>query len=631
MIVDRSMECPLTVAFYMHDFAGGGVERMRLVLFKALSNRHVLVAAIVSKFGGPLVNEIPASTRIVKLHAARTLAGILPLAALLRRRDFDVVVSNLDHNNIALLLARVLAGPGTRIVIAQHNALSAEARLGWRYRIVPLLYRVLWPYADAVLAVSEGVASDLSRAACIDRKAISVIYNPVVDGDFSNRAQATPPHPWLCDATIPVFVFVGRLTYQKDPATLLEAMAKRLLAGPARLIFVGSGDLEASLAARAKFLGISDQVCFAGFQADPLPWIQHATALVSSSRYEGFGNVLVEALACGTQVIATDCPFGPAEILGGGAFGTLVAVGDAEGMATAMMALPSPNPRAAERRARAAVFSVAACTDQHLALFARLMPAPWRRQARRIFGLAVTSLDAVQCAAHILSPRTDERVRLLTTPNIDHLRLLRQPAFAEAYASASLVCIDGFPLALYARLRGLRPSRRVTGCEVFHHVMNGADLARHRFFFVVECGATAAALADWLRRRGLEHASCVEVAVSHLSDDEAAQVALAQTVRRYGATILVMALGAPVSELFVHSQRARLPGCWALCVGQAVRVEVGLTRRAPSLMRRLGFEWAWRLAHEPRRLGGRYVLGAAWFPVAIVRDLLSARAAAIRR
>ena len=611
----------------MHDFAGGGVERMRLVLFKALAERGICVSAIVSKLAGPLVGQISPETHVLTLGSRRTATDILPLIRLLRRRQFDIIVSNLDHNNVALLLARMLAGPGTPVVVSQHNALSAEARRNWRYRLVPWCYRLLWRYADAILAVSDGVAEDLSKVASIRRSAITIVHNPVVTSDFAERAKGEAPHPWLADPVIPVFVFVGRLTFQKDPETLLRAMAKRLQLAPARLIFVGSGELQGSLAALAKDLGIEGAVAFAGFQARMLPWIRHADALVLSSRFEGFGNVLVEALACGTQVIATNCPFGPAEILCDGIFGQLAPVEDPDGLARAMARLLPRGVGAEARKTRAADFSEEACTEHHLALFQRIV-ARGHEAATGIFGLRVTWLNAAACATLILTSRAGNVPRLMTTPNIDHVRLLRLQAFAQAYASASLICIDGFPLAIYARLRGIRFAGRVTGCDIFHRIANSPELLAHRLFLVVESEATALATRRWLQERGLAAHARVEVAATDLLHDMQAQRALADIIKQQRPTLLVMTLGAPVSEIFVHTNQPRLPGCWALCVGQALRVELGLASRAPVLFQRLGLEWAWRLAHEPRRLALRYGLAAAWFPVAIMRDLLTSNAAA---
>ena len=141
----------------------------------------------------------------------------------------------------------------------------------------------------------------------------------------------------------------------------------------------------ATLQAEAARLGLAEQVLFAGFQANPLPWIAHATGLVLASRYEGLGNVLVEALACGTLVVATDCPHGPAEILADGAFGALVPVGEAALLADAMarMALA---PRDSQRlQVRAACFTAAACADAHLGLLHGMRgPAGFHRDTRAI-------------------------------------------------------------------------------------------------------------------------------------------------------------------------------------------------------------------------------------------------------
>lgn len=329
-------EKPISVAFYMHDFAGGGVERMRLTLFDALPSRGMAVTAIVHSYNGALAGMVPPSVPVIALGNRRTIADIVPLARLLRQRKFDIVISNLDHNNIVLIIANLLSGRRTRVIVSQHNALSAEVRAGWKYRVVPFFYRLLWRAADAVVAVSEGVADDLARVAAIPRSAITVIYNPVVSGDYAARAAVPPPHPWLAGPVEPVFLFAGRLTAQKDPQTLVLAFARLLRQSPARLIILGEGELAGRLQQMARDLGIAEAVCFAGFQADPLPWIARATALVLSSRFEGLGNVIIEALACGVSVIATDCPFGPAEILQDGRLGRLVPVGDPDALAVAM-------------------------------------------------------------------------------------------------------------------------------------------------------------------------------------------------------------------------------------------------------------------------------------------------------
>jgi len=609
----------LHVAFYMHDLSGGGVERMRLSLIDALRARGVDVTLVLGFRSGQLVHLLPPDLRLVELGAGRTLRAIPRLARFLRDAQPDILISSLDHNNIAAMMARFISGSATRLVICQHNALSAERVLGWRYRLVPWLYRFLHRSASAVVAVSRGVANDLCLLCGIPWSRLTVIYNPVISQGFSDRCQAPPPHPWLLDKTAPVFVFVGRLTGQKDPFTLLRAIRLLLEDVAARVIFVGEGEEEASLRRYAAQCGIEHAVAFAGFQVDPLPWIRHADALISPSRYEGFGNAIVEALACGTQVIATDCPHGPAEVLLEGALGALVPVGDAEALAEAMGRVPATRVDVGKMQERAARFTATACAEAHLSLFRRLMVG--RGRIVHALGMEISPLTAEDVVNKIVRSHDLAGTRLMVTPNLDHVRLLRRPDFAAAYASAHLVCPDGFPVLLYARLRGLKLRARVTGCEVVALLMRHAGLRRHRLFLVVESRATETAARAWAAGVGLADRIEIAVAPPRLGVDEAAQDALVRRIAEAAPTILVMTLGAPVSEVFVHRHRHALPNCWALCVGQALRVELKLAERAPPAWRFAGLEWLWRLRREPRRLAGRYARALAWFPVAVWRDL----------
>ncbi|MEJ0047284.1 MAG: glycosyltransferase [Rhodospirillales bacterium] len=309
---------PWRIAFFMHDLSGGGVERMRLRLLPALAARGHKVFLIVQLGGGALARLVPESVELVVLGQPHTASSIVPLARWLGIHQPDVLVSSLDHNNIAAIIARRLARVPTRLVICQHNALSSERALGWRYRLIPLLYRLLAARTDAVLAVSAGVAADLVATAHLAEAHIEIVHNPVAGDDIPSRAAMPMPHTWCDDIEIPTFVFAGRLVAQKDPVLLLEAFARRVRNGPARLVVLGDGAMKDVLQRRTAELGIGEKVHFLGFVADPLPWISRAAAFILTSRYEGFGNVIVEALACGTPVIAADCPHGPAEILQGG-------------------------------------------------------------------------------------------------------------------------------------------------------------------------------------------------------------------------------------------------------------------------------------------------------------------------
>jgi exopolysaccharide biosynthesis WecB/TagA/CpsF family protein len=521
---------------------------------------------------------------------------------------------------VAALLAGAVSFTGIRVYICQHNRLSHEMALGWKFRIIPTLYRFLSPLAAGIVAVSDGVADDLARITGVARIRITTIHNPVIDAGFAGRATGAAPHPWLIRPPGRVFVFAGRLVAQKDPETLLRAFA--LVNDPdARLIILGEGPLRSALMALAARLWIATRVYFAGFQANPLPWIVRADALVLPSLYEGFGNVIVEALACGTPVIATDCPSGPAEILEGGRYGTLVPAGDPATMCAALAAHRKADFPPAVLRKRASAFTAEACVAGHIAMFRNTM-----RPGRDVFGLQLAPLRADQVARHVLGTPPGDMARLVVTPNTDHVRLLRKSEFAAAYDTADIVCPDGLPVAVYAWARGLRRLGRVTGCEILHLLMSSPDLSDHRLFFVVESAVTMRVLLAWAEARGLGTQIGARVAADDLLQDPQAQRDIVREAHDFAATIVIVTLGAPVSELFSYRHRALLPPCWVLCVGQALRVELGLTKRAPLMFQALGCEWIWRLWQEPKRLSGRYLRSALWFPYAVAIDLLRLRA-----
>jgi glycosyltransferase involved in cell wall biosynthesis len=228
---------------------------------------------------------------------------------------------------------------------------------------------MLSPIADGIVAVSQGVAGDLSQATGIPESRITVINNPAITADFDERVAVDVEHPWLDDPTIPVFVTAGRLVPQKDHETLLRALAIYRKTSPARLLVLGTGPLEEPLRAFAGELGIADAVDFLGFCNNPLPYMRRASAFILSSRYEGFGNVIVEALGCGTPVVSTDCPYGPSEILAGGRWGRLTPVGNAEAMAAALSGDLRKQFPPEKLRERARQFTAGTAVKQYMELF----------------------------------------------------------------------------------------------------------------------------------------------------------------------------------------------------------------------------------------------------------------------
>ena len=242
----------------------------------------------------------------------------------------------------------------------------------------------------------------------------------------------------------------------------------------------------------------------------------------------------------------------------------------------------------------------------------------------RPFGLTLCLDSARQIARDAVHGARPAEVSLVVTPNIDHIAMIRRsPALARAYAGAARIVCDGWPVQVYARWCGI-PAERVTGCEITSELMRmGPFPDWQRLFFVVDSDKTRQAVRDWAARTG---AACGTAVPPFGFERDAGYCArLAETIRQSGTTILIMAVGAPRSEVFVDTNRALLPPCWAFCVGQAVKIELGLVRRASPWWQAVGLEWLWRVFQEPSRLTKRYLTAMVGFSRAVVEDQLSNR------
>lgn len=324
--------------------------------------------------------------------APRVLGGVARLAGYLARERPQVLLCSLNYPNLAGLLASDLCTDAPPVVITIHNHLSTAVAQSRKPRMVrlPGLVRRFFPRASAIVAVSRGVAEDAERTIGPGAPAVRTIHNAVIDERLEAMAAEPSGDPWLDEAGPPVILGVGKLKPQKDFQTLVRAVAKVRARRDVRLVILGDGPEEASLKALAGELGMASHLRLPGIVENPYACMARAGAFVLSSAWEGFPNVLAEALACGCPVVATDCPSGPAEILADGRYGRLVSVGDADAMAAAIEAtLEDPGTPAdtAARRARAAEFSVSAAVRRYLALFDSLggsRAADHRGSAQRV-------------------------------------------------------------------------------------------------------------------------------------------------------------------------------------------------------------------------------------------------------
>jgi glycosyltransferase involved in cell wall biosynthesis len=362
---------PKHVVLYIPDLSAGGAERAALNLLEALPCPGLRVTLLLNRRSGPLAAALSQGAEVVSLDAHRTLAALPRLVAFLRRERPDVLISYLEFNNIIAIWANRLAGRPTKIIASHHSMMATPGLRNWKHRLAPLLYRLALGSASHVVAVSEGIGSELSRA-FHGRLALSVIGNPIVTPRYRELAGAPLDHPWFADNEPPVILGVGRFTEEKNFAFLVDAFAALARTSPARLVLLGGGPLREALVNQIAGYGLEQRAIV--LPVDPNPWryMARAKVLVLTSLLEGFGNVLVEAMATGTPVVSVDCPDGPAEILGHGKWGRLVPPGDAPALAAAIAeTLADPgDPR--PRQARAMEYSAQSIALRYRELIARL-------------------------------------------------------------------------------------------------------------------------------------------------------------------------------------------------------------------------------------------------------------------
>ncbi|MEL6441904.1 MAG: glycosyltransferase [Cyanobacteria bacterium J06621_8] len=326
------------IAFFMDALHGGGAEKMLVNLLKGLVKRDEFdLDLVLATKEGPYLDQVPQQVRIVDLKKSSTFSATLPLVNYLRTYSPWALVGNMGHVNVVTIMAKELAQIKTRLLVVEHNTLSAIKTQSKRAKIVKFLMTWLYPRTDAVAGVSVGVARDLEIQLGLKTRSVEVLNNPVVNEDLVNQSQDGLEHNWFGQENIPVFLAVGRLAPQKDFANLLFAFAKVRRQTPARLIILGEGEERQKLELIIDELGIKDDVLMPGFVSNPYAYMNRASCFVLSSRYEGLPTVLIEAMACGCPVVATDCPSGPDEILDHGVYGSLVPLENSEALAEAML------------------------------------------------------------------------------------------------------------------------------------------------------------------------------------------------------------------------------------------------------------------------------------------------------
>ena len=340
-------------AILLNALCVGGAERVAINLANGFRENGLEVDLVVAADVGDGADELDREIPVIALGAGRARKAVLPFRRYLKAGRPDVVLPITYEMNLVAGLAVLDMKPRPRLLLTVHGPLQRfDAAPALWSRTAMYLSRRIYRQADCVIGVSRGIADELQSEGWVKPDRVRTIHNPVISDAMLLLADAPLPSGLRRDPSTPAIVTVGRLHPVKNHPLLLDAFTRVLDVRPAQLWIVGEGPYRAEIEERIERLALAGSVQLLGEVANPYPIIKAADLLVLSSNLEGFGNVLVEAMALGTPVVSTDCPYGPREILEGGKWGTLVPPRDARALAGAMLSALEHGRIDARERAR---------------------------------------------------------------------------------------------------------------------------------------------------------------------------------------------------------------------------------------------------------------------------------------
>lgn len=337
------------LGIFIYKNRDGGVEKMLTNLALGCQQLGINVDLIVSDSNGPFIRSLPTAIRIIDIGMGSTKQSTRKLANYLQQEKPDVLLTGKPSDDRIILHARKIARSNTRCFFCTGTAVSRQINERnfnpLRKKLKLLRKKFCYRSADGIIATSYWVANDIAAISGLPIDSIEVIGNPLFTPEMATKALQPVDHPTFLPDQYPIIVSAGRLSHEKDFSTLLHAIKLVREDRPARLFILGDGPEKDKLINLAQELNIEQAVFFPGFIENPLAYFAKAHVFVLSSLWEGFGNVLVEAMAVGTSVVTTDCPGGPRDILQQGRYGKLVPVGDSPNMARALLeTLDKPMP-----------------------------------------------------------------------------------------------------------------------------------------------------------------------------------------------------------------------------------------------------------------------------------------------
>lgn len=351
----------MKITFIIQDLFQQGAQYVTALIIRGFIAKGYDVDLIVSKVHQDLLDkgdiapfEVPAQTNIIVLHDRKASKNIREIRRYLKHTDSKAVISMSSNYTHALALASIGLRKRPKLAYVEHSSLTGIDRNSGKELNAPPIFsrnyifsRVITSQYDTIMAVSKGTAKGVERMNRLKPETAKVVYNPVIDNIFGEKILSTPKHEWLINKTIPTIVAAAAHSEFKNHFILFKAVELANKKTPVRLILFGKGELTESYKEWIGTHNLSDKILLAGHSANLPSEIKASDAFIISSNQESFSIVLVEALAAGTPVISTNCPYGPPELLKMGKYGTLVPVNDSQALAEAIVAqIQHPKPPA---------------------------------------------------------------------------------------------------------------------------------------------------------------------------------------------------------------------------------------------------------------------------------------------
>lgn len=375
----------MEVLFYTSSLGGGGAEKHVQRIANAIREMGHQVTVAIARSGGSYEQDLSDEVEMITLSEGwldsstwRLMRSVRPLRKYISEHCPDVVCSVMDHVNVRLL--RALSGledPPPAVISVQNNPERRFGeKAGWRNRLLHWRMQQSYDEADQIVALSQGVAQQLVEMGLADSDRLTVIHNAGLDDEIYETKEL--PINERAVPGEPLVIACGSLTEQKGYPYLLDAFHRVRGKREAKLWILGEGEQREYIESEISALGLEEDVELLGFRDNPFKFMAAADVFVLSSLWEGFGNVVVEAMACGTPVVSTDCPYGPGEIITHGETGLLVSPADSKALAEALLRVLDDRElreRLAENgRERARDFHAAEIGRQYLELFRELVP-----------------------------------------------------------------------------------------------------------------------------------------------------------------------------------------------------------------------------------------------------------------